>query len=154
MSRCTVVLQRFRQRAGPQDKEGAPDVPITSAPVDQAAFTRMMLVSVEPKKDRETGVQYTNRDGTEKKWNVQVVVSMVSRFDATRTDSDVLAVTVTTAVDPAIVEGDQVWFEGFSVGVMPPEKTENDRIRGGKLFWTASGVQSRQVANGKRDRAE
>jgi hypothetical protein len=111
-------------------------VPINSAPVDQAAFTRMMLVAVEPKKDRETGVQYTNRDGTEKKWNVQVVASMQSRFD------------------PAIAEGDQVWFDGFSVGVMPPEKTENDRIRGGKLFWTASGVHSRPQANGKRDRTE
>jgi hypothetical protein len=149
-----VRLRRFRHQAGPQDKEGAPDVPINSAPVDQAAFTRMMLVAVEPKKDRETGVQYTNRDGTEKKWNVQVVASMVSRFDATRTDSEVLAVTVTTAVDPAITEGDQVWFDGFSVGVMPPEKTENDRIRGGKLFWTASGVHSRSQANGKRERTE
>jgi hypothetical protein len=117
----------------------------------------MMLVAVEPKNDRETGVQYTNRDGTEKKWNVQVVCSMPSRFDASRTDSEVLAVTVTTAEDPTgrISEGDQVWFDGFSVGVMPPEKTENDRIRGGKLFWTASGVHSRQPANaGKRGGSE
>ena len=122
-------------------------MPISAAPVDQAAFTRLMLVSIEPKNDRETGVQYTNRDGSEKKWTVSVVASMPSRFDPARTDSEVLAVTVTTAADlSGISEGELVTFDGLAVGVMPPEKGENDRIRGGKLFWYAAGVRSRQLA--------
>lgn|SRR5215472_399246 len=109
-----------------------------------------MLVQIEPKADRETGIQYTSKDGTERKWTVQVVASLPSRFDANRTDSEVLSVTVTSAEDPRdhIMEGEPVIFDGFTVGVMPPEKGEGDRIRGGKLFWQASGVRSR-VASAK-----
>jgi hypothetical protein len=121
-------------------------VPINSAPVDQAAFTRLMLVSIEPRLDRETGVQFTNKDGTERKWTVQVVASLPSRWDEGRTESEVLAVTVTCKEDPTahIAEGDQVQFAGLTVGVMPPEKNEaTGRIRGGKLFWQATGVRVR-----------
>jgi hypothetical protein len=123
-------------------------MPINSAPVDQAAFQRLMLVQIEPKADRETGVQYTSKDGTERKWTVQVVASLPSRFDANRTDSEVLSVTVTSAEDPRdhIMEGEPVIFDDFTVGVMPPEKAEGDRIRGGKLFWQASGVRARVTA--------
>jgi hypothetical protein len=126
-------------------------VPINSAPVDQAAFTRLMLVEIAPKADRETGVQFTSKDGLDKKWTAQVVASMPSRFDATRTDSEVLSVTVTCADDPVgkVVEGDQVWFTGLTVGVMPPEAGEGGRIRGGKLFWQATGIQSRTAGSSK-----
>jgi hypothetical protein len=123
-------------------------VPITSAPVDQAAFTRMMLVQVEPKVDRETGVQYTSKDGTQKKWTVQVVASLPSRFDSGRTDSEVLPVTVTCTEDPrdSVAEGDPVRFTDLTAGVMAPEQDrESGRIRGGRLFWTASGVSARAV---------
>ncbi len=121
-------------------------MPINSAPVDQQAFTRLMLVAVEPRTDRESGIQLTSKDGLQKKWTVQVVASMPSRWDAGRTESDVLQVTVTCADDPTgkVAEGDQVWFTDFTVGVMAPEAVEgSSRIRGGKLFWQASGVQSR-----------
>lgn len=117
---------------------------ITSAPVDQAAFTRMMLVTIEPKTDRDTGVQYTNKDGTERKWTVQVVVSLPNRFDPARTDSEVLSVTVQCADDPSlsVSEGDPVRFDSLSVGVMAPEQGEGGRIKGGRLFWQASGVRA------------
>lgn len=126
-------------------------MPINSAPVDQAAFTRLMLITAEPKTDRETGAQSTTKDGSELKWSVQVVVSMPSRFDSTRTDSEVLTVTVTSAADPRdqVTEGDQVFFDGLTVGVMAPEAGEGGRIRGGKLFWSASGVRSRSAAGVK-----
>jgi hypothetical protein len=107
-----------------------------------------MLVQIEPKADRETGVQFTSKDGLERKWTVQVVASLPSRFDSARTDSEVLSVTVTSATDPRdyVSEGDPITFDGFTVGVMPPEKGEGDRIRGGKLFWQASGVRARAAA--------
>lgn len=117
-----------------------------SAPVDQAAFTRLMLVGIESKVDRETGVQFTSKDGLEKKWTVQVVASLPSRWDAGRTESEVLSVTVTCADDPTgkVAEGDMVWFDALTVGVMPPEQDAGSgRIRGGKLFWQATGIQSR-----------
>jgi hypothetical protein len=127
------------------------EMPINSAPVDQNVFVRLMLVSLQPRTDRETGVQLTSKDGTERKWTCEVVASMPSRWDASRIESDVLAVTVTSADDPTgkVSEGDMVWFTGLTVGVMPPEQSESGRIRGGKLFWQASGVQSRSGGGGK-----
>jgi hypothetical protein len=108
-----------------------------------------MLVEIAPKADRETGVQFTSKDGTERKWTAQVVASMPSRWEAGRTDSEVLSVTVTCADDPVgkVAEGDQVWFTGLTVGVMPPEQGESGRIRGGKLFWQATGIQSRTAGS-------
>ena len=108
-----------------------------------------MLVSIEPKTDRETGVQFTSKDGSEKKWTAQVVASLPSRWEAGRTESEVLPVTVTCAGDPAaeVMEGDKVSFDGLTVGVMPPEKSEDTgRIRGGKLFWQATGIRSASYA--------
>jgi hypothetical protein len=125
-------------------------VPIQSVPVDQAAFSRMMLIAIEPKADRETGVQFTSKDGTEKKWNCQVVASLPSKWDAGRTESEVVNVTLTTADDPTgyVAEGDQVTFTDLVVGVMAPTKDdETGRIRGGRLFWQASGVSSRIAAS-------
>jgi hypothetical protein len=130
-------------------------VAINSVPVDQSAFSRIMVVSIQPRmvvefdqasgQRRETGIQATSKDGIEKKWTVEVVVSMASRWDSSRTESEVVPVTVTTAEDPAglVTEGEQVVFDGLTVGVMPPEQGESGRIRGGKLFWSASGVRSR-----------
>src|SRR5262245_61475865 len=123
-------------------------MPINSAPVAQEAFTKLMLVTIEPRTDRDTGVQLTNKDGTERKWTAQVVASMPSRWEANRTESDLINVTVTTADDPTgkVAEGDLVWFTDLTVGVMPPEQSESGRIRGGKLFWQASGIQSRSAS--------
>jgi hypothetical protein len=63
----------------------------------------------------------------------------------------VLSVTVTCADDPTgqVAEGDQVYFDNLTVGVMPPEAGEGGRIRGGKLFWQATGVRSRIAASSK-----
>ena len=129
---------------GPRSGKGH-KVPINSAPVDQAAFTRLLLVEVAPKADRETGVQYTSKDGSERKWTVQVVASLPSRWENGRTDSEVLSVTVTCPDDPTamVAEGDPVLFDGLTVGVMPPEAGEGGRIRGGKLFWQAAGIRAR-----------
>jgi hypothetical protein len=126
-------------------------VPINAAPVAQSAFTRMLLVAIEPRIDRETGVQYTSKDGVEKKWTVQVVASLPSKWDSARTDSEVLSVTVICAADPTnfAAEGDPVVFDNLTVGVMKPEADKNGRIRGGQLFWQATGVRARVPAGGK-----
>lgn len=128
--------------------EGAQTVPIQSVPVDQAAFVKFMVISVEPKADRETGIQYTSKDGSEKKWTVQVVAQLPSRWDSGRTESEVLPVTVTCAGDPSaqVMEGEKVVFDNLTVGVMAPEKGEGDRIRGGRLFWQATGVRAASLA--------
>lgn len=111
-----------------------------------------MLVSLEPKVDRDTGVQFTSKDGAERKWVVQVVASLPSRWDSGRSESEVLSVTLTCAEDPSVqvMEGDKVWFDGLSVGVMPPEaNADTGRIRGGKLFWGAVGIHAQSNATVK-----
>jgi hypothetical protein len=136
-------------------------VPINSVPVDQSAFSRMMVVSIEPRmafefdqvtrKRRDTGIQATSSDGLEKKWTVQVVISMPSRFDS-RTQSEVVPVTVTCAEDPSaqVMEGDRAWFDNLTVGVMNPEQDpESGRITGGRLFWQATAVRAQSNATVK-----
>jgi hypothetical protein len=123
-------------------------VPLNYAPVDQGAYTRMMLVTIEPKTDRDTGVQYTSKDGSERKWTAQVVASLPSRWDAGRSDSDVLSVTVTCSDDPTglVHEGDPVEFKDLTVSAMPPEMGDTGRIRGGKPFYQANGIRSKVPA--------
>lgn len=115
-------------------------MPIQNVPVDQSAFTKLMVTEVVPRTDQDTGVQLTNKDGDQRKWTVQVVASLPSRWDANRNDSDLLNVTVTCASDPTAAVGQLVVFDDLTVGAMAPEKTESGRIRGGRLFYSATGV--------------
>jgi hypothetical protein len=117
-------------------------VPITSAPVDPARFSGLMFMSCEPKVDRDTGAQHTTKDGSARKWTVTVAATKPATYDPTRQENDVLSVTVTSVDDPAdgLVMGTPVTFTDFSVGVMAPEAGEGGKIRGGRLFWSASGV--------------
>lgn len=118
---------------------------ITSAPVDPARFTGLMYMGCEPKLDRETGLQHTTKDGFAKKWTVTVAATKPTSYDPTRQESDVLAITVTSELDPGtdLVMGTPVTLDDFSVGVMAPEAGDNGKIRGGRLFWSASGVRAK-----------
>jgi hypothetical protein len=132
-----------------------------SVPVDQSAFSKVMVLSVEPRmafvfdqetrKRVDTGVQATSPDGLERKWTVQAVVQMPSRFDS-RTQSEIVSVTVTCADDPSaqVMEGERVWFDNLTVGVMDPEKDkETGKVTGGRLFWGATGVRAQSNATVK-----
>jgi hypothetical protein len=71
------------------------------------------------------------------------------RPGSTPTARNLINVTVTCADDPrdSVSEGEPIVFSDFTAGVMPPEQSaETGRIRGGKLFWTATGVRSRVTA--------
>lgn len=90
-----------------------------------------------------TGVQQTSKDGSARKWTVQAVFSQPSRFDSTRTESEVKDVTITSADDPgAGLDGGEIRFVGLAAGAMAPEQSESTgRIRGGRIFLSAEGVQ-------------
>lgn len=96
-----------------------------------------------PKLDRDTQIQHTTRDGSARKWTVQVAATKPTNWDPTQMESDVLQVTVTAVDDPGagLVMGTPVTFTEFAVGVMAPEAGDGGKIRGGRLFWSASGVQ-------------
>lgn len=119
-------------------------MPITSAPVDPARFTALLFMACEPKLDRETGSQHTTKDGSSRKWTVVVAATKPASYDRDRLESDTLSVTVTSVDDPAegLPMGVPVTLTDFSVGVMAPEAGEGGKIRGGRLFWSATGVRA------------
>jgi hypothetical protein len=123
-------------------------VTFTSAPVDLARFTALVFMGGEPKLDRETGIQQTTKDGFAKKWTVRISAAKPSPYDSARTEVDTLLVTVTSEVDPAdgLALGTPVTLDGFTVGVMAPEAGEGGKIRGGRLFWSATGVRAKLSA--------
>lgn len=127
-------------------------MPINSWPIDQSAFKRITFVQCEPKMAMErdsqgnmtnTGVQQTTKDGSARKWTLQAVFSQVSRFDSSRTESEVKDITITAADDPGQgLDGGEIRFVGLAVGAMAPEQTDTPgRIRGGRIFLSAEGVQ-------------
>ena len=117
-------------------------MPFTSAPVDPARFSGIMFMGCEPKLDRDTGNQHTDKAGTSRKWTVRVAATKPTTWDASQTEADVLQVTVTSPEDPGsnVPMGTPVTFTDFAVGVMAPESGDNGKIRGGRLFWSATGV--------------
>lgn len=99
-------------------------------PIALAVVPRLKFGSTE---------QDISRDG-EKKWTVQVAVTYVSEYGM-KPVAEVIEVTV-TGEDPSevITPGTPVEFNRLRVGVSAPEKRDNGRVVGGKLWWTAAGV--------------
>jgi hypothetical protein len=121
-------------------------VPIQSWPIDQTAFTRITFVLCEPKmatdgEGKPTGIQATTPTGDARKWVVQAVFSQPSRFDGNRTESEVKDVTVTSLEDPGAGLHGEVRFVDLAAGAMDPEINKQGRVRGGRIFLNASGVQ-------------
>lgn len=108
----------------------------------QATFsTPPLVMSVGPKLKFGSDQQDITRNG-ERKWSVQVAVSYVPEYG--RSVAEVIEVGMTGA-DPSgsVQPGMPVKFDRLRVGFSAPEiNGESGRIRGGKPFWQADGVQS------------
>jgi hypothetical protein len=126
----------------------------TIIPVDQSKFTRIMVVTIEPKmalaQDEEGGwyetdIQATSRDGDEKQWNVQAVFSQPSKYGS-RLDTAVYTVTI-TGPDPSsqVMEGERVEFDNLTVSVSDPtmNRDKPGRVKGGRVNWEADSVRSK-----------
>jgi hypothetical protein len=116
---------------------------ITYAPVDPARFTALVFLACEPKLDRETGNQQTNKDGSARKWTVHASAVQPAGFDAAQSESGTLQVTVTSPDQPAngLSVGMPVTFTDMKAGTMKAAKDEaTGRLSGGNLFWQATGV--------------
>jgi hypothetical protein len=106
--------------------------------VDQAAtFTAPPIaISTGPKLKFGTDVQDVNSDG-EARWVVQAAVSYTPQYG--RQEAEVISVTIVGA-DPGIAPGTVIEFQGLTAGVSAPEKRDNGRVSGGRLFWSAAAV--------------
>jgi len=99
--------------------------------------TPPLVMSVGPKLKFGTDQQDVTRDG-EKKWSVQVAVSYFADYGM-RAQAEVIEVGLTGNA-PDVQPGMPVQFDRLRCGVSAPEKTEQGRVRGGRLYWSADGV--------------
>ena len=120
--------------------------------VDAAAtFTSVVLINVAPKvKFGTTGQQEVNAAGVPK-WSVDVAVTFTPTLAGMAAHSELITLTVTGAGQPGLGlnPGSPVALDGFRVGLNPPEMRD-EKIRGGKLWFSASGLRSLAVAQGSR----
>jgi hypothetical protein len=106
----------------------------------QSTFASPPLVmSVGPRLKFGTDVQDVTRDG-EKKWSCQVAVTYFADYGM-RAQAEVIEVGL-TGEDPgsAVQPGMPVQFDRLRCGVSAPEKTDQGRVRGGRLYWSADAV--------------
>jgi hypothetical protein len=106
----------------------------------QATFsTAPLVMSVGPRNKFGTDVQDITRNG-EKKWSVQVAVSYLAE-NGMRAQAEVIEVTIVGDNPGNVVQpGMPVQFDRLRTGVSAPEKTDEGRVRGGRLYWMADGV--------------
>jgi hypothetical protein len=104
----------------------------------QATFsTPPLVMSVGPRLKFGTDVQDVTRNG-EKKWSVQVAVSYFPEYGM-RAQAEVIEVGLVGEA-PSVQPGMPVQFDRLRCGVSAPEKTDEGRVRGGRLYWSADGV--------------
>jgi len=112
--------------------------------IDQAAtFATALLMGAQPKPNfgGHTGAQETSADGTPK-WLMGIAVTFTQQSENIAPVSEVLTITVTSSRNPGenVPVGSPVVLEGLRVGISPPEKRDNGTIRGGRLWYSATGA--------------
>jgi hypothetical protein len=113
-------------------------------------FATMLVMGISQKLKFGTDDPDISVSG-EKKWTAETAVSYLAE-PGMRAVSEVISVTVTGGDNLAtsITPGTPVEFTDLRCGVSAPEKRENGRIAGGRLYWMASGIRPAHGANGAR----
>jgi hypothetical protein len=124
--------------------------------VDTAAtFASAICMGVIP---REVFGQPGTQDRTAQglpRWTCGVAVSYhADAASGITPPSEVLNITVNAAEDPgtSCPAGTPVAFEGLRAGVSAPEARQDGRIRGGRLFWSATAI--RPASSGFRSKTD
>ena len=88
------------------------------------------------------------KDG-QRKWSAEVAVTYLTE-PGRKAVSEVISISVLGA-DPAatIQPGSPVEFDGLKCGVSSPEKRDNGRIAGGRLFYMATAIRAGSPVNGR-----
>lgn len=110
------------------------------------AAALLMSAGPKPKFGSTTGEISTNAAGVPQ-YQAEVAVTYLAE-NGRRPVSEVITVTITASSDPTkdIQPGAPVLFDGLRAGVSQPEQRDNGKgIRGGRLWFSASGIRS---ANG------
>ena len=99
--------------------------------------TPPLVMSAGPKLKFGSDQQDITRNG-ERKWSVQVAVSYFADYGM-RPQAEVIEIGLTGEA-PEVQPGTPVQFDRLRCGVSAPEKTDEGRVRGGRLYWQADAV--------------
>jgi hypothetical protein len=117
----------------------------------QQTFATMLLMSAAQKLKFGTTEPDISATG-EKKHTCEVAVTYLAE-QGMRPVSEVITITVTGGDNITIPPGTPVEFASLRCGVSQPEKRDNGRIAGGKLYWMASGIRPVMGVQRKSDAA-
>lgn len=104
----------------------------------QQTFTTMLLLSAAQKMKFGTDQPDITKNG-ERKYAVEVAVTYLAE-NGMRPVSEVISVGLIGGDLPTIAPGTAIEFDTLRAGVSAPEKKENGRVTGGKLWWQGSGL--------------
>lgn len=104
----------------------------------KATFSAMLLMNAAQKLKFGTEEPDITANG-EKKFTAEVAVTYQAD-PGMRAVSEVISVTVTGGDSITIPPGSAVDFDRLRCGVSAPEKRDNGRVVGGKLYWMAAGI--------------
>jgi hypothetical protein len=116
-----------------------------------ATFATVLLMSAAPKeKFQQPGQQDVSADGTPK-WVAQLAVTYNAE-NGMAPASEVLNVSIASHGNPAdsIAAGSPVMPDGLRVGWNAPEKRDNGSIRGGRPWYSATGLRSSLMAGARK----
>jgi hypothetical protein len=124
--------------------------------IDPASFSAAIVMATAPKTVFGAGnVQDKNAAGVPK-WTANVAVTYSPDGTGIAPPSEVLSVTITSTEDPgtSCPPGTSVTFDQLRAGISPPEKRDDGRVRGGRLWYSAAGIKPAQSwSRGKSDAA-
>jgi hypothetical protein len=106
-----------------------------------ATFATMILMGITEKTKFGTDVPEVSASG-EKKYTAEIAVQYRPEYGM-RPVSEVISATITGGDHNAILgipPGSPVALDGLRCGVSAPEKREDGRVRGGRLYFMASGI--------------
>jgi hypothetical protein len=110
-------------------------------------FATMIAMSVGPKLKFGTDQQDISASG-ERKWTVQAAVTYLGEYGM-RPVSEVVDVTITRGEQPVITPGQVIELVDLRCGISAPERRDNGRISGGRLYFMASDARPASVPAAK-----
>lgn len=139
-----TFVQELRPSVGATQEEA--DMPGTLTIDAGRTFATMLLMGITQKMKFGTEDPDITASG-EKRWTAEVAVTYLAE-PGMRATSEVISVTVTGGdhLAASIAPGTPVEFTDLRCGVSAPEKRENGRISGGRLYWMSSGIRALRPA--------
>ena len=99
-------------------------------------FATVIAMNVGPKLAFGTDTQDVSKTG-ERKWTIQAAVTYMAEYGMPAV-SEVISITVTRGEQPNVQAGQVIELVDLRCGISAPEKRDNGRISGGRLWFSAS----------------